>query len=120
MKTIRQITSGILGVGVAIWYTAVHHSPWWMVVAAIITSIAIFAWINTKVNNTILWIVVIVACFFGMRAIGLPILDFVVGIWVGLLSLAFSVIVWSFKTWGVLAGIILFIIILACLKSLMS
>ena len=120
MKNIKLMTSVILGSLVGMWFTIAEHSAWWMAVISIFAAIGFFIWVSNRVENTALWIFAMIACFFAVRLVGLPVVDFIATIWIGIIAGAFAVAGWAFKTIGVIGGVIIVILIIIFIKGLVS
>lgn len=120
MKNIKLMTSVILGSLVGMWFTIAEHSAWWMAVISIFAAIGFFIWVSNHVEKTVLWVLAMIACFFAVRLVGLPVVDFIATIWIGIIAGAFAVAGWAFKTIGVIGGVIIVILIIIFIKGLVS
>lgn len=120
MKNIKLMTSVILGILVGMWFTIAEHSAWWMAVISIFAAIGFFIWVSNRVENTALWIFAMIACFFAVRLVGLPVVDFIATIWIGIIAGAFAVAAGAFKALGLVGGLIIVVLIIMFLKGLVS
>ena len=120
MKNIKIMTSFVLGILVGMWFTIAEHSAWWMTVISILAAIGCFVWVSNRVENITLWIFAMIVCFFAVRLVGLPVVDFIATIWIEIITGALAVAGWAFKTLGIIGGVIIVALIIVFIKGLVS
>ena len=119
-KEARSIFFLIISILTAIWFVIADHTVWWMAILLGFASYGCFSWTNQKVSKTGWWLVAMIVCIVAVRFAALPIIEFLILIWVGIIAAAFAVIGWGFKDLGIVGGVIILLLVGLFLRNLVK